>query len=102
MTLTPFLPFVLLVIIAQPALADSPTGSVQGADCPLSGAFEGPDAACTALRVTFSATMQDCMAARAAEAQARAGTGHASNSHTQRARRMLCDVQVREKLGLAD
>ena len=100
----PFLPALLaLALTAAPALADGGSDPQPAAPpCPLHGQPAGLSDSCTALRVAFHTGMNDCLQARQAKAAAGTGAHYAHNAHTNRARMLICDQEVRERMGLSD
>jgi len=92
-----------LACLAAPALADGATSATAAvADCPLIGAASGLTAECDALRVTFHTGVTDCMQDLTTQARARITDGATNGSHTNRARMLICDRQVRDRMGLVD
>lgn len=92
---------IVLACLAGPALAD---GAVIDplSQCPLTGPAVGQSQACQALRGTFREGVDSCMQQLKVKASVSTGDQFTHNSHTNRARMLICDREVRERMGLAD
>lgn len=93
--------FASAALLASPTLADTDPQAIPE-DCPLIGAQTGLTEACATLRVTFRSGLSDCMDDLDAKARARITDGTANGPHTNRARMLICEREVRERMGLAD
>lgn len=82
------------------ALADAATNTIP--DCRLTGTATDMTEDCRALRVTLQDEVDDCMQAKEAKADALPGAVYTHNAHTNRSRLLLCDLEVRQRMGLAD
>lgn len=91
----------LALALCSPALAeDSPPQPILAA-CPLTGGT-ATQADCTALQDSFRTSMTDCLATMQSKASATSGTVYKHNSHTYRAQSVICDREVRARMGLSD
>lgn len=83
------------------AFADT-DATAPDAQCPLIGPTQGLSEECTLLRATFREGMTACMQDMKIKAAAHATDIYMDNAHTSRARTMICERQVRDRMGLAN
>ena len=87
----------LSTFLAGAVLADSGTAKPGG--CTLVAPTAQVSDDCKALRADYHAQVSACMAARKAEAEARAPL--MDNAHSNRARYLLCATETQKMMGLA-
>lgn len=90
----------LLVPLAGQGLADNLAKATLAEGCQLVGPVTEATENCRALRVALRTEVGECMDRMMAEAAARPDSVAVNTSHTNRARFLICDVAVREKMGL--
>jgi hypothetical protein len=88
----------LLATLSGPALAEIPVKAAPADACPLVGALAAITEDCAALRSNYRAEVSACMDKMHAAANALAGRRTDANSHTSRARFLICDKGAREKM----
>lgn len=88
----------LLATLSGPAVAETPVKVTPVDACPLTGPLTEATEDCAALRSAFRAEVNDCMDQMHAYADARAGRRTENNSHSSRARFLICDKSVREEM----
>lgn len=72
------------------------------AQCPMKGSPAGLTEECTLLRAAYREGVSSCMHDLKIQAAAQATELYTDNAHTSRARMMICDRQVRDRMGLAN
>lgn len=98
MKLKSAVPLLLLLSLASPALADTAVSYPGAANCPMTGHVNRVSEECKVFRLAFRAEVSACMDQRLLAA--RTSRGATMNSHTSRARFLICDAEVRAKLGV--
>jgi len=97
----------LLVVLIGPTFALSGTAQAETAaetagECHLTGRATNLTEECRALRVSLRDEVDDCMQALKVKAEAQPGEGYTHTSQTNRSRLLICDLEVRKRMGLAD
>lgn len=92
--------FFLLAGFSQPTFADAAKAAMQ--DCALIGPEAGASEDCKALRVAFRTEVNECMTEMKTLSELRSGRATRNTSQSSRARFIICDAAVRQKLGLKD
>ena len=91
----------LALALASPALAEDIPPQPLLATCPLTGGTV-TRADCTAPQESFDTGMTDCLQTMQSKASANTGMVYKHNSHTYRAQSVICDREVRARMGLSD
>lgn len=78
------------------------TSPAPDSQCPLIGPAAGLSEECTLLRATFREGVMLCMQDMKIKAAANATDLYMDNAHSSRARMLICDRQVRDRMGLAN
>lgn len=91
-------PLFLLLALASPAVAETTTSYLEAGTCPMTGDLSGLTEDCLAFRLAFRAEVTACMEERLLAS--RTSRGAVMNSQSTRARFLICDAEVRAKLGV--
>lgn len=91
---------VLVLLAASVGMGQADTNTATTGSCSLSGPIEAASTECQALRQTFRAKVGTCMETLKVDADRRAGTSALGNSHSSRARYLLCAAEVQKTLAL--
>lgn len=87
--------------LAETAFAET-AATAPDTQCPLTGPKDGLTEECSLLRATFRADLSACMKDLKIKAAARTNEVYADTAHASRARMLICDRQVRDRMGLAN
>jgi hypothetical protein len=91
-------PLLLFLFLSGPALAETTASYPGEANCSMTGHASRVSEECKAFRLAFRAEVNACMDRLLLAS--RTSWGAAMNSQTNRSRFLICDADVRAKLGV--